>query len=73
MIEGVDNANSEEDANEKPCTSSSTPHKNQGWQDRLRMNFQGLIVDKCSKVTMEAFKNNEDIQVEEKTTFSNKL
>ena len=72
MIQGVD-SNIEEDANEKPGQSNSTPHTNQGWQDHLRMNLQEVIVDQCSKVAMEAFKNNEDIQVVEKMTFAYNL
>ena len=41
----------------------STIHTNPGWKDTLRREFQELIVDNCSRNTIDAVKNNEDIQV----------
>ena len=39
----------------------STVHTNPGWKDQLQRDFQSLIVDKCSRLTVNAVKNNEDI------------
>ena len=41
----------------------STIHTNPGWKDTLRREFQELIVDNCSRNTIDAVKNNDDIQV----------
>ena len=40
-----------------------TVHNNPRWKEELRSNFHELIIEKCSKVTIDAVKGNETIKV----------
>ena len=41
-----------------------TVHNNPRWKEELRSNFHEFIIEKCSKITIDAVKGNETVMVE---------
>ena len=47
----------------KLTAKKRTVHNNPRWKEELRRNFHELIIEKCSKLTIDAVKGNETIKV----------